>query len=143
MARIYKRTDRIAVKIDSLTVKLAPLTLDQKTEIQQAMILGRTKADIKEASRGIALSLKYAVKGIEGLEDSDGNVYKLEFDKDLNLKDSCIDDLMNLELTPKLAMVCAAMVNGVPKSFSDNEGNALEGVEVVTSQPAETAEKNA
>lgn len=143
MTRIFKRSDRITVKVDSITVKLAPLTLDQKTEIQQAMLVGRTKGDIREASKGIALALKYAVKGIEGLEDADGNSYKLGVGPDGNLNDECIDDLLNLELTPKLAMVCASMVNGVPKKFSDEKGNPLDGVELVDQKAVETAVKNA
>lgn len=136
MARIYKRTDRISVRIDDVVVKLAPLTLDQKTEIQQAMLQGRSKADIREATRGIALAIKYSLKGIEGVEDSDGNPYKLEFSGE-ELTSACVDNLMNMELTKKLAMVCAAMVNGIPSFFTDENQEPLEGVEIVKSEGVE------
>ncbi len=144
MARIYKRTDRITVRIDDVVVKLAPLTLDQKTEIQHAFLSSRKETDIRLASKGIALALKYSLKGIEGLEDSDGQPYKLSLGPDENLTDQCIDDLLNLELTRKLSMVCSAMVNGVPTSFTDNENNVLEGVQIIPpTKNVESGQKNA
>lgn len=126
MSRIYKRTDRIAVKIDDVVVKLAPLTLDHKIQVQQAMLNGHQKSDLKEATRGISLAIKYSLKGIEGVEDSDGNPYKLEFDDESNLSDSCVDDLMNVEFMEKLALVCSSMAKGVPNNFDQ-----LKGVELV------------
>jgi hypothetical protein len=131
MIRVYKRSDRISVKVDGITVKLAPLTLAQKTEIQQAMLSGINKSDLKESTRGIMLSLKYSLKGIDGLDDVDGNKYQLEFQDD-ELTDACVDDLMNLELSQKLAYVCSNLVKGIPKSFTDHNGNLLDGVELVT-----------
>lgn len=142
MARIYKRTDRIAVKIDDIVVKLAPLSLDQKTEIQQAMIHGKVKGDLKELTKGIALSIRYAVKSIEGVQDSDGNPYKVEVDSNGDLTKECVDDLMNLELTAKLSMVCASMVNGIPSEFKDNDGIPMSGVEVVKQVQVETEKKS-
>ncbi len=142
MARIYKRTDRICVKIDDITVKIAPLTLHQKAEIQHAMILGRTKTDIKEASKGIALAVKYGVKGIDGVQDSDGNPYQLKMDSEGNLSDEAVDDLLNLEMTQKLVMICSGMVNGVQTSFTDSDGKALDGVEIVDTPKQEAELKN-
>jgi hypothetical protein len=141
MARIYKRTDRISVKIDDIVVKLAPLTISQKTEIQQAMLEGSKKTDIREATRGIALAIQYSVKGIEGVQDSDGNPYALQFEGG-NLTEACVDDLMNLELTRKLTLVCVAMVKGVPSKFTDEQDKDLEGVELVNPSKGEPT-KNA
>ncbi len=142
MARIYKRSDRVVVKIDEVTVKLAPLSLDQKTQIQHAMILGRGKGDIKEATRGIALAMKFSVKALEGVEDSDGNPYVLQFEADGGLTDECIDDLMNLELAKKLTMVSVAMVNGVPTKFTDADDKEIEGVHIVKASVKEPEVKN-
>jgi len=125
MARIYKRTDRIVVKIDDVTLKLAPLTLAQKSEVQQALLLGHTKSDLREATRGVALAIKYSVKTIEGVVDTDGNPYQLEM-SDGELTDACVDDLMNMELLDKLALVCSSFAKGVPTEFKD-----IDGVELV------------
>jgi hypothetical protein len=138
MARIYKRTDRITVRIDDVTLKLAPLSLAQKTEIQDAMFRGQTKGDLKEMTRGIALSIKYAVKGIQGVVDGDGIPYKLE-EENGELTTECVDELLNLDLTAKLSRVCVAMVNGVPTRFTDDKNIPLEGVEVVSN--SESVEK--
>lgn len=142
MARIYRRTDRIAVKIDDVTVKLSPMSLHQKTEVQSAMLKGHKATDIREATRGIALAIQYSVKGIEGVEDSDGNPYKLQFNETgEELTEACVDDLMNVELSRKLALVCASMVNGIPSEFTDQYNQALEGVQIVESEKAQSQKK--
>jgi hypothetical protein len=131
MARIYKRTDRLTLKIDDITLKLAPLSMDQKNEIQTAMTKGRREGDAAEAAKGVCLSIRYSVKGIEGLEDGDGNPYKLTFDVNDNLSDECLDDLLNLELNKKLALVCAKLTNCIPSEFTDENGEPMTGVEIV------------
>jgi hypothetical protein len=141
MARIYKRTDRITVRIDDITVKLAPLTVDQKTEIQTLMADGAKLRDLKKMTQAIALSIQYGMKGIEGVKDGDGNDYRLEFEGD-SLKASCVDDLMNLEVRDKLTLVCSAMVNGVPKTFTDEQQKAIDGVEIVDPAPKKEDVKN-
>src|ERR1044072_2448134 len=142
MVRIYKRTDRIAVKIGDITVRLAPLSLDQKTQIQQALLAGSRDGDLKELTRGISLNIKYAVKGVEGLVNSDDQPYQLQFEND-ELTDECVSDLMNMELGQKLTLVCAQFAKGVPKSFKDEKGNPLDGVELVnTSSPKDEPKKS-
>lgn len=131
MAKIYRKTDRITVKIDDVTVKLAPLTLHEKTEVQTAMMESLKTRDLQQASKGLSLALKLTVKGIEGIEDSDSNPYKLQFDENNQLTDECVDDLLNLEITEKLTLVCTAMVKGIPSKFTNEKNEALEGVEVV------------
>jgi hypothetical protein len=131
MSRIYKRSDRITVKINDVTLKLAPLSIDEKTEIQQAMLNGRAKADLKEVTRGTALSLKYSIKGISGLLDSDDNEYKLQFDDKGYLTDDCVSDLLNLEFQDKIVMICCTLPGGVPAQFTDTKGNKIEGVEIL------------
>lgn len=140
MARIYKRSDRISVKIDDVTIQIAPLSAHQKSEVQQALIVGRTKGDIREATRGVLLAIKYAVKGIQGVEDGDGKTYQLEFDGD-ELSDACVDDLMNLDITERMTLVCVALVKKIPQEFTDERGEKMQGVEILN--PAqESASKN-
>lgn len=134
MARIYKRTDRITVKINDVELKLAPLSLDQKTEIQQILVEAQRAADVKGLTRGIVLAIKYSLKDVKGLEGSDGP-YKLQFDE-AGLADECIEDLMNVDFSKKLTMVCSAMVNGVPTQFTDDRLKPLEGVEIVSDSKA-------
>ena len=132
MKKIYKRSDRVSVAIDDITVKLAPLTFDQKNEIQQCMLDGRAKNDIAILSKGITLAMRYSLKGIEGVQDTDGQPYKLTADTAGNLTDECIDDLLNLENKEKLTLVCMALLRGIPDQFSDEKGLPIVGVSFAT-----------
>lgn len=139
MAKIYKRSDRISVQIDDVIVKVAPLTHDQKIEVQQALIKGM-KGDFTQGAKGVFLSLKYSIKSVKGFEDSDGNPYQLEFEGD-GLADSCVDDLLNSSILGKLSLVCSSLVKNVPSEFTDNENKPLEGVRILKPD-SESEEKN-
>lgn len=129
MARIYRTTDRIPVKVDDVTVLISPLTFEQKSEVQEAM-MGFANGDVKAATRGVVLSIKYALKGIEGVEDADGKPYELSLENGC-LTDEAVSDMLNLHCTEKLAIVCSSLLNGVPTGFKDNDGNPIKGVEFV------------
>ncbi len=92
---------------------------------------GNIKGDYKRATRGIVLALKYSIKGIEGVEDSEGNPYKLQFGDDKFLTEDCVADLLNLHITDKLTMFCIALANGVPEVLKDSKGRKIEGVEII------------
>ena len=141
MARIYKISDRIPVKIDDLTITISPLTIDQKTEIQQYMIESRLNRDIRLATKGVVSAIKYSVKGVSGIVDSSGHPYNLEFDSNGHLTDACVNDLLNLENHSKLALVCSSLIQGIPEEFVDEQGRKLEGVEFLNNH-SEPAEKN-
>lgn len=129
MARIYKRSDRIPVRIDDIKFKLAPLSFDQKTEIQQLSLAGR-KGDYSKGVLAIKLSMQHSIKAIEGLEDAEGKPYELKFENG-SLTDECMDDIFNLEVTSKLILVCSSLANGVPHEFQNTDGKKLEGVEIL------------
>ncbi len=126
MVKIYKTTDKIPVKIDSLTFKISPLSFDQKSEIQAELITGNPMSIIKAAK----LAIKYAVKDVDGIVDNAGDKYLLEFDNDC-LSESCVDDILNIDQNDKLSFVCTSLLNGIPKEFIDPQtGEKLEGVSI-------------
>lgn len=129
MARIYRTSDRIKVKIDDTVVTIRPLTYHQKAEIQ-SHFLGFTQGDVTKATEAMVSAIKYAVTGIEGIEDCDGRPYELEFDCDA-LSEDCVSDLLNIEISDKLQQVCSSLLHGIPKGFVDNSGKPIEGVEIV------------
>jgi hypothetical protein len=141
MVKIYRPSDRIVVKIGDVTFKLAPLTLHQKTEVQAAMIEGKGKLNIRDLTRGIALALKYSLKSVQGIVDSDGNQYQLSQENGI-LTDECIDDLMNMEISNQLAMIASNMATGVPKVFTDDKGQPLKGVELIEEKKEESEKKS-
>jgi len=121
MATIYKTTDRVAIKIGDITVKIAPLSMIQKSNVQSVLIEAQKANDIQKANEALLLSLKYCVKEIKGLQDTGGNDYQLQFENN-ELTDSCISDLMNMEHGNELLQACAAFVAGIPKSVDNIPG---------------------
>ncbi len=129
MARIFRTSDRIPVKIDTITVTIAPLSFDQKTELQTIMM--QASADPMYAVKGARLAIKYAVKDITGVETLDGTKYAPEFDGTGNLSDAGVDDLLNMEETAKLIAVCSQLISGIPRAVIDPaNGKPMKGVSV-------------
>jgi hypothetical protein len=129
MVKIFRTSDRIPVKIDDVTITVAPLSFDQKTELQTVMM--SASKEPMNAVRGARLAIKFAVKAVAGIEDMDGNSYKVELGEDGLLTDACVDELLNMEETPRLIAVCSQMIGGVPKGIVDpSTGKAMPGVSV-------------
>lgn len=127
MSKIYRISDRIRLKVDDIEVAISPLSFNQKMNVQAEVL----KGDSMSAMRGAALAIKYALKEISGLKCSDGDQYELEFSDDV-LSDRCLDDLFNLRVSEKLALVSLNLLQGVPDEFVDpNSGQAIEGVSMV------------
>lgn len=127
MARIYKTTDIIPIKIDGLVINVSPLTFEQKMQIQTEVLKGSAQS----AMRAAKLACQSAIKDISGIEDVDGSKYMIEL-KDGKLTDECWDDLQNIEQTQKMITVCLGLINGVPREFTNPEtGEKLEGVSLI------------
>lgn len=116
MAKIYKTTDRLTYKVDDITIKIAPLNMEQKVELSELMVAGRQ--DIKKAMEGTVKVLRYALKEVKGLEDSDGNDFELEFDSGM-LTEECAEMLLNIEQSPKMIALCSSFVGGVPSELPE------------------------
>lgn len=126
MARIYKTSDRIKVKVDGLVFIISPLSFDQKAEIQALAASG----DLYKGLQAAKLAVKYAVKDVEGLKDGEGE-YQPQLQDNI-LDDQSLDDIFNLEQNEKLAFACLNLLQSIPKEFMDpHTGNKLEGVSFV------------
>jgi hypothetical protein len=137
MARIFKRTDKIRIKIDDIVVTLSPLSMDQKTRAQELMSEGQKSQNLDMVTKGIIQLVKQGLKDIEGVEDADGNKYQLEI-KDNEITDECIDDLFNMEVYPKLMLVCTSLASAVPSEFLDQKGQPIKGVEILSNKKEAT-----
>lgn len=127
MARIYKATDLIPVKVDDLTINVSPLTFEQKMQVQSEILKGGTAG----AMRGAALACRYAVKSIKGIENGDGSEYEVKTDGGL-VTPECWDDLQNVKECSKLITICLNLINGVPDEFVDPETKKrLAGVSII------------
>ncbi len=117
MAKIYRTSDRIPIRIGDIVITVSPLSFDQKTELQTVMM--SAAKDPMNAVRGARLAIKFAVKGVNGLEDMDGKPYKAETGEDGLLTDVCVDELLNMDETPKLIAACSQLIGGVPSVILD------------------------
>lgn len=126
MARIYRTTDRITLKVDDLEIKVSPLSYHQKSDVQRLLSEGLKKNDEIKMNEGLILAIRHSLKSIKGLEDVDGNEYKLE-SEDGMLTEACVADLLNIEASPKLITICSQILNGIPKDFNIEGVSFTEG----------------
>lgn len=130
MQKIYRLSDRIPLNIGGLTAKVGPLSFSQKAEIQAEVLKGDAMAPL----RGAKLAIQYGLKELSGLIDGSGQEYQLEI-TDGKLSDVCVDELLNLQISEKLAMICLNLISGIPEQFMDpNTGKPLSGVEIVSEE---------
>lgn len=114
MSRIFRQSDRIELNLGDVEVKVKPLSYAEKTEIQSLLIEGQRKASAEMLTEGTVLSLRYALKSITGLKDSNDEDYKLEFDDTGKVSMNCVEDLMNTQMSDKLLSACASFISGIP-----------------------------
>lgn len=132
MAKIHRISDRIKVNVGGLVFTISPLTFDQKSEIQALAVSG----NFQDSLRSAKLAVKYALKDVSGLEDADGNEYKLELDES-GLKEDCLDNIFNVPQSEDLTKVCLSLIKGVSEEFKDPfTGKKLKDVSVVKESSA-------
>lgn len=128
MSVVYRLKDKIKVTIDDITIKVSPLSYVQKMEVQEHMTKAVTEKDMKHAMDGTIKAIKYSLKGIKGLSTPDGEEYELELDNN-KVTDECIDDLLNIKYSQKLAAVCTSLVSGIGQQILDPQtGEVIEGI---------------
>lgn len=117
--RIYKTTDKIEYKLGELSIKISPLSVDDKNNLTELMFKGQQKADVKLLMEGSLYALQCAIKEIKGLEDGEGNPFELSFDDSGKLTKECASDLLNLEQSSNLIGLCSSFINGVPTKLPE------------------------
>ena len=134
MSKIIRLTDRIRIKIGKTVFIIAPLNQMQKIEISECIKINAGGEEVYDLSRAQVLLVKYGLKGIEGVKDSDGIDYKLRFENDV-LTDECISEIFTLEERAEYLSAAWQCLNGVPDKLTDpTNGKKLKGValELVT-----------
>lgn len=114
--KIHKTTDKIPLKIDELEIKFSPLSYHQKQEVIATMTEAQKQNDVSKMNDGIILALKYSLKSISGLKNSDDSDYVFEFEGD-KLSQQSVDDLLNLPVSDKFQKIAGKLLNGVPSDF--------------------------
>lgn len=126
--RIYKVSDRVPVKIDDIEVKISPLTFQQKANVQ-AELLKAQDGNPLAVMAATRLALKYAVKEISGVENEDGSPYQVELENG-ELSEESVDNLLNLDPSQRIELVCMTLLQGRPSVPVDAEGKPLKGIKI-------------
>ena len=132
MTRLISTDEQIPIHIDNITIYVSPLSYMDKMELQDYMMKA-VEGDLKQAMKGAAMAIKYAVKDIDGVKDSQGKKFKLDFeDNKKHLTDSCVDNLLNLPQNNKLIVACSALLEGLPSEGIKNPstGEMIEGISI-------------
>lgn len=134
MSVVYRVNDTFDIKIGDVVFAISPLNYKVKADMQSYVMAGKPMD-------AAVLALKNAVKSVSGLKLPDGSNYELEFDASGQLKDSSIDDLLNIPESGKLNVIAISLVNGMPQGeFIDPEtGKPMSGVKF--SKKAESTRK--
>jgi hypothetical protein len=129
--RCFRDEDRLTYSIDDLDIEftIKPLQKGQKLKIDECKKMNEGNPEIAFFET-TALLMKYVLKEIKGFEFHDGSPLELEFESNGDLKDWCIDSIINTEFRPAFFLVCFNMMQGIPVDLVDAQGNKLEGVEL-------------
>jgi hypothetical protein len=121
-------SDRINLKIGSVTFVLAPLNYLRKQEISACtrLVAGEEHFDLLKAQ---ATYLKYAVKDIIGLTNYNGDEYKPELQGDC-LTEDAVSELLNLDQRSDLTTCAWQILNGIQELTDLETGKKMEGVEL-------------
>lgn len=111
---IYRLTDRIPVKIEGLTFWISPLSQEQKINLLECRKMEGGKEVVDGVKRAL-LSIKYALKKVDGLKCSDGSAYQVKLDEDGMLSQASIDEIGNLGCAPNLVSACMALLSDFSK----------------------------
>lgn len=143
MTRLISVNERIPIKIDGITIHVSPLTYLEKMQLQDYMMKA-VNGNLSEAMKGAAMAIKFSVKDIEGVKDSQGYKYKLEFEENgRHLTDESVDNLLNLPQNNKIIATCSSLLEGIPIEGVKHPqtGKPLEGIVVETSKGKKRASK--
>ena len=129
MAILLRKSDRIKVQVEELELEIAPLSFAAKMEVNDVLVSAKPE-DLSASMKASRIAIGHAIKSIKGIETLDGEAYELKFENE-KLSDECIDDLLNLEVCPKLMIVCSSLLGWIPNEvINPATGKALEGVEI-------------
>lgn len=138
---ISRLTDRFKIKMEGVTLTVAPLSGRQKLEMTSMI---RQKDDgklyIDKPSQELYL-VKHSIKGIDGLKDFDGKDYVLSFDGDA-LTDDCSEELLSFLVNTYFTVANTQILSGLMgEVINPMTGKPIEGILVERIEKASEEEK--
>ena len=115
------------MKVGEVTIWVSPLSYDQKVSLstQTKMVSGHETVD---AVKVAFLCLKYSIKEIDGIKNSDGSDYSVALDASGVATDECISELMQMDYAPNIVTACSLLVGKIEAHDVDGVTIDLSGV---------------
>lgn len=127
---VYRPTDRIAVQVGEVSLKISPLSYEQRTNLLALTVMKNGKAE-RDAARSSFLTLKAAIKEVDKLPEmkfSDGSEVKLEWENGA-LKDESLEILIQVMGSIQSPQLSTALILG---RFQDSPEGIVFGEEKKT-----------
>jgi hypothetical protein len=139
--KIARLTDRFKIKLEGVTVIVAPLSGRQKLEMTSMIKQGDNgKLYIDKIAQELYL-IKHSIKGIEGLNDLDDNEYKLDFEGE-TLSDECAEEILGFLVNTYFTVANTQILSGIMgEVISPITGEAIKGITVEKVVPLSEEEK--
>lgn len=139
--RISRLSDRFKIKLEGVTVTVAPLSGRQKLEMTSMI---KQKEDGKlylDKPAQEHYLIKHSVKKIEGLKDYDGQDYVLHFDGD-SLSDDCAEEVLSFLVNTYFTVANTQIISGIMGDvINPITGQAISGISVERIEKASDEEK--
>lgn len=129
--KISKLTDRFNIKLEGVTVIVAPLSGSQKIEMTSFYKQGENGRILIDKPAQELYLVKHSVKEIEGIRDLDGNAYQLEFDRNGFLTNDCAEEVLGYLANTFYTYANTQAIRGLfGEVLNPYTGEKLEGVSV-------------
>lgn len=127
--KIIRASDIVQIKINTLEIKVKPLTYGKRIEMAKFVTVKDGK-EVQNYADTMMFLIKNTVKGIK----SDGEELALEFENDV-LSDDSMTDVMgllegNVEAFKDITIISSAAGKKIPKIINPEDGKEIEGVEI-------------
>jgi hypothetical protein len=128
--KIARLTDRFKIKLEGVTITVAPLSGRQKLEMTSMIKQHENgKLYIDKASQEHFL-VKYSIKEVEGLKDYDGKDYVLDFHSD-SLSDDCAEEVLSFLVNTYFTVANTQIISGLfGEVINPITGKAIKGISV-------------
>lgn len=130
--KILKTTDRVSVKIEDVTLIIAPMSYAKKVEFA-SLTKVVDGVEMNDIGAMLGFTVRHCLKGWAGVVDHDGKPVELTFGEDGNLTEEAMSDAMLVvtRLKANYVYLFSLAGNSIPGEIHDAAtGKKLKGVEV-------------
>lgn len=147
MIKVEKMGRRYGLEVtageEKVTFTFAQLDYFSRNKVATLSTAYREGRLILDVGLACFYNLKYGLKEVKGLGDSEGGPYVLEFDDGVDqLTDNCVNEILACPISDKLLYAADQLGSHIPKEIIDPvTSKPVEGLEVIPPEKTEGALK--